>query len=373
MTSALERARDTLDSLLAAPAFALDPAEREARLLPAFLALTDHHAAACPAYGRLLELFAPDWRAARTLADLPSLPVGLFKSHTLASVAGDAVASWVTSSGTSGVQSRVAVDAAAAGLQAKALGAVLRQALGGRRLPMILVESRAVLRGGGSYSARAAGVLGLMKFGRDHLFLLDEADQVDHAALAAWLEKHRGTDIAVFGFTFMVWTHLYRAFEGGVAPDLSRAVLIHGGGWKRLEAEAVDPAAFRAALDRRFGLTRSYNFYGMAEQIGTIHLEDDPGRGADGVLQCPSFAHVIVRDPVTLAPLPPGEAGVIQVLSLLPHSYPGHSLLTEDLGVLESGSDGGSGRLGPRFRVIGRAPRAQVRGCSDVYAPEAAP
>lgn len=343
------------------PPFSLPAKEREAFLLPAFLDLTAHHADACPAYARLLNLFAPDWRTAGALAEVPHLPVGLFKSHDVRSIPADAVASWVTSSGTGGVQSRIAMDAAAASAQARALGAVLREALGPKRLPMLLVESRAVLSRGGAYSARAAGVLGLMKFGRDHVFLLDEDDRLDRAALDGFLDRHGGGPFAVFGFTFMVWQHLYGAFPDR-AVDLSNGVLIHGGGWKRLESLAVDPAEFRAGLRARFGLEHSFNFYGMAEQIGTIHLED-PAEA--GVLRCPSFAHVIIRDPVTLAPLPEGTPGVVQVMSLLPRSYPGHSLLTEDLGVLVPPDADGT----LRFRILGRAPRAEARGCSDVYGP----
>ena len=63
----------------------------------------------------------------------------------------------------------------------------------------------------------------------------------------------------------------------------------------------------------------------------------------------------------------PGEEGVLQVLSPLPRSYPGHSLLTEDLGVLLGEDDCPCGRKGKYFKVTGRVPRAEVRGCSDTY------
>ena len=51
----------------------------------------------------------------------------------------------------------------------------------------------------------------------------------------------------------------------------------------------------------------------------------------------------------------------------LPRSYPGHSLLTEDLGVLLGEDDCPCGRKGKYFKVTGRVPRAEVRGCSDTY------
>lgn len=55
------------------------------------------------------------------------------------------------------------------------------------------------------------------------------------------------------------------------------------------------------------------------------------------------------------------------MLSLLPRSYPGHSLLTEDMGVLLGEDDCPCGRLGKYVRVTGRVPKAEVRGCSDTY------
>src|SRR4029077_15795074 len=92
----------------------------------------------------------------------------------------------------------------------------------------------------------------------------------------------------------------------------------------------------------------------------------------DGYLYPPNFADVIVRDPVTLDPLPPGKIGVLQVLSALPRGYPGHSLLTEDLGVVHHLDEPTCGRMGKAFSVVGRIPRAELRGCSDVIAAQVA-
>jgi len=59
---------------------------------------------------------------------------------------------------------------------------------------------------------------------------------------------------------------------------------------------------------------------------------------------------------------------VIQVLSVLPRSYPGHSLLTEDVGALLGEDDCPCGRLGRTLRVDGRLKSAEPRGCSDTHA-----
>ena len=59
---------------------------------------------------------------------------------------------------------------------------------------------------------------------------------------------------------------------------------------------------------------------------------------------------------------------MIEVLSLLPRSYPGHALLTEDRGRLLGEDDCPCGRKGRYFEVFGRLPKAELRGCSDSHA-----
>ena len=61
---------------------------------------------------------------------------------------------------------------------------------------------------------------------------------------------------------------------------------------------------------------------------------------------------------------------IIQVVSALPRSYPGHSLLTEDEGVILGEDDCPCGRKGKYIQVLGRMAQAELRGCSDTYAEE---
>ncbi|MFI7417681.1 acyl-protein synthetase [Nonomuraea sp. NPDC049684] len=335
--------------------FTLDAAAREEVLAGELAALTERHRRACPPYRRILDAIGAHPPYER-VADLPWLPVRLFKTHELRSVPAEAVFRVLTSSGTTGQRpSRVYLDREAAAAQPRMLAATLRAVLGERRLPMLIVDGRSVVRGP-ALSARGAGVLGMMNFGRDHTFVLDEQGEVDAAAVEAFLARHGGEPFLVFGFTFMVWLYLL-----GLGADLSQGVLIHSGGWKRLAEQAVDNDAFRRRLASECGLTRVHNFYGMVEQIGTVFLE---GPGGDG-LYCPDFADVVIRDPGTWREVPPGEPGLIEVVSTLPTSYPGHALLTEDLGMVHGVDDGHW--PGKRFTVLGRLPRAEARGCSDTF------
>ena len=98
----------------------------------------------------------------------------------------------------------------------------------------------------------------------------------------------------------------------------------------------------------------------MAEQTGTIYLEC-----SEGHLHASKYSDIIIRDK-NLNEAEIGEEGLIQVLSPIAYSYPGHSLLTEDLGTILGIDDCPCGRKGKYFRISGRVAKAEVRGCSDV-------
>ncbi len=61
------------------------------------------------------------------------------------------------------------------------------------------------------------------------------------------------------------------------------------------------------------------------------------------------------------------EKGLIELFSLLPWSYPGHILLTEDEGEILGEDDCPCGRLGKYFKIYGRIAEAEIRGCSDTH------
>ena len=144
---------------------------------------------------------------------------------------------------------------------------------------------------------------------------------------------------------------------------MSRGVLIHGGGWKKLVSESVSSSQFKQALNDVCGLKHVHDYYGMVEQTGTIYMECECGH-----LHAPVFSDVIIRRSSDFSVADIGEEGLIEVVSVLPKSYPGHALLTEDSGVLLGEDDCPCGRKGKYFKINGRIKNAEIRGCSDTYA-----
>lgn len=348
--------------------YALDEARKTVVLNRRMKELTAHHMKNCPEYKKMMESIGFDAGQERTYYEYPFLPVRLFKEQNLKSVSAGEVFKTMTSSGTSGqAVSKIYLDRATAGNQQKAMVKIVSSFTGALRMPMLIIDSPSVLRDRKQFSARGAGILGFSVFGRDRLYALDDAMNLDKAAMAAFLEKHAGETILLFGFTFMVWQHFYKELKklaaSGTRFDLSNGILIHGGGWKKMEGMAVSQGDFKEALQEVCGLTDIHDYYGMVEQTGCIYMECECGH-----LHASIYSDVIMRRAKDFSICGIGECGILQAVSILPQSYPGHSLLTEDEGVVLGTDDCPCGRKGKYFKVLGRLKNAELRGCSDTYA-----
>jgi len=349
------------EELISRPAFTVPDREKEPLLLRGLAELTTHHYASCLAYRNILDAAYGGRQSFDRIDDIPYLPAALFKRIELSSTTTPTLT--LQSSGTTGQQpSRIVVDAETSERQSRGLLSAFRPVLGAHRLPLLVIDTRNVITAHDMLTARGAGVLGMMKFGAKATFALDSDLNVIEANVLSFVERHGAQPFLIFGFTFLLWLKLFKTFERR-GLDLSNAIIVHSGGWKKMEEMRVPNNVFREQFNAIFGVRRIVNFYGFVEQLGSIFLEAD-----DGLLYAPNYADVIVRDTATLQPLPVGEAGLLQVVSLLPKSYPGHSILTEDLGIVERIDNSTIGRMGKGIRVLGRLPASELRGCSDVIA-----
>lgn len=333
------------------------------------LELSRFHVKNCREYEKIIEMLGVNIDGINSYYDLPFLPVRLFKELELKSVPKEEVFKTMTSSGTTGqAVSKIYLDRKTSGFQQKTLVKIVSSFTGSGRMPMLIIDCPSVVKNRLMFSARGAGILGFSIFGSDKQYALNDDMELDLDGICAFLEKHRGKKILLFGFTFMIWQHFYKELvkyqqETGERLDISNGILIHGGGWKKLISEAVSPEQFKQSLQSVCGLEHVHDYYGMVEQTGSIYMQCECGH-----LHASIFSDVIMRNPIDFSVSPKGEKGIIQVVSLLPESYPGHSLLTEDEGILLGEDDCPCGRKGKYFKITGRLKNAEIRGCSDTYA-----
>lgn len=353
------------DIFLEKEPYSLSQAEKEIILLEGLKKLTIYHRDNCAEYKRFLAAIGYDDNSVKQLYDIPFFPVRMFKELELISVPQNDIIKTTMSSGTTGQSvSKMYIDRDTAAYQQKMTVKQLTNYWGKKRLPFLIVDTESTIKDRTKYSARAAGIMGLRFFSTELTFCLNEDMSLNMDELNTFLNKHQNEQFVVFGFTFMVWKHLYQELEKhGRNVNMNKAILMTGGGWKKFADEGVSREQFKSGLNRVCNIQRFMDHYGMAEQVGSIYLECECGHYHASV-----FSDVIVRSHKDFSPCRVGEEGIIQVLSIAPQSYPGHSLLTEDMGVIEGVDDCPCGRKGKYIKVFGRIPNAEIRGCSDSYA-----
>ena len=335
--------------------------EKDQILTKELCELTSYHRAHCASYDRMLKALDFDENKVSHYSELPNLPVGLFKRMTLSSIdTGEDTVKTVTSSGTSadGV-SKIILDGDTRARQQQALAEIGMDFLGEGRMPMLVIDCPKTVQDRRFFSARTAGIQGFSIFSRRRVFALNDDMTINEEAVKEFLEKFGDKPFLMFGFTYILWKHMVLA---GAKFDFFNGILVHGGGWKKLEQLAVGKEAFKERLKEQFGLERVHDYYGMAEQTGSIFMECECGH-----LHASDYSGILFRRPKDFSLCDVGEPGIVQVLSTLPRSYPGHSLLTEDMGMLLGEDDCPCGRKGAYFTIFGRIKNAQIRGCSDTY------
>ena len=345
--------------------YELSKDEKQKLLTQELLSLTKHHKLHCKEYAAILQALNFNEDSVKSYYDLPFIPVRLFKEYDLMSIDKSQVFKTMTSSGTTGQKvSKIFVDKDTASNQQKTLIKILSDFIGKQRLPMLIIDSPKVVKDRNLFSARGAAILGLSMLARERIYALDENMQLNVEVVKEFCQKYEGQRVLLFGFTFMVWQHLYTELKRlNLKLNLPEAFLITGGGWKKLVTLNISREAFKDALREQCGIGHFLDHYGMVEQTGSIYAECEYGH-----LHASNYSDVIIRDPKDFSICKVGQKGIIQVVSVLPHSYPGHSLLTEDEGIILGEDDCPCGRHGKYFTITGRMKKAELRGCSDTYA-----
>lgn len=326
--------------------------------------LTQMHIKNCKEYSALMQFWKCNINGINTVEEIPFLPVRVFKDRILKSVSDEKVFKVMTSSGTTGQRvSRIYLNRETSINQQKALVKIVSDFTGKNRLPMLIIDCPSVIKNRQSFSARGAGILGFSILATDRKYALKDDMSLDIDTIKEFLKRHKSEKIILFGFTYMIWQYFYKELKKcKEGYDFSNALLIHGGGWKKLQNEAVSPMEFKSELKKICGIKEVYDYYGMVEQTGSIYMECECGH-----LHASIFSDVIMRKWGDFSACKVGEEGIVQVLSTIPESYPGHSILTEDKGVILGIDDCPCGRKGKYFRISGRIKNAEVRGCSDTY------
>ena len=312
------------------------------------------------------------------LAGIPPIPVYVFKAlgHKLSSVNSKSITGKLQSSATSGKPSTILIDKITSRRQTRAMARTISEVLGSKRQPFCVMDIDPSSANSGNLGARLAAISGYLNFASSASYFVDAAEKdgplkfLDTKFVEYMNALDKSVPIVIFGFTFVLYHTVLKSLGKGDAnfklPVGSK--IIHIGGWKKLESLKVDKEIFNEDMSRFFGISKKdvVDIYGFTEQMGLNYPDCK-----SGWKHVPAYSEVLIRNETDLSVCPDGTIGLLEFLSPLQHSYPGNVVLTDDLGVSRGGLCD-CGYNGRRFKVIGRAQKAEVRGCGDVMSEKVA-
>lgn len=197
------------------------------------------------------------------------------------------------------------------------------------------------------------------RLARETRYFVGAAGQLDEAGLSATLHEAEtgGEPVLVVGTTFALVHLLDRLAAGNTRFRLPAGSRIMETGGFKGRTRTVRRQELYETLERRLGVPphRIVNEYGMTELLSQFY--EPVLTGGPRLHRAPPWMRTRVLDPATLQALPAGREGLLCHFDLA-NMGSVCCLLTEDIGV-EPPEAEGSG-----FRVLGRNPGAEPRGCS---------
>ena len=350
-----------LEKLLSEDPYSMDNQKKNLFFKDYLNKLTLHHANNSKEYKKLINSLGYSKKKKSEIDKIPFIPVRLFKELNLLSVKKDKIIKVLSSSGTSGNKtSKIYLDKKNALNQVKVLQKIINKILGNDRLLMLIIDKDTKNINRTNFNARIAAINGFSLFGKEHTFLLDEKNEINYTQLNKFLSKYGKKKFFIFGFTSFIFENLIEKLKiNKINLDFKNAILLHGGGWKKLESKKISNEIFKKKIFKKLNLKNVFNYYGLVEQTGSIFVECKCGYFITS-----NFSDVLIRDS-NFNLLKDNQKGFLQIFSLLPTSYPGHNILTEDIGEIINTTNCSCTIKGKRFLVHGRIKKAEIRGCSD--------
>ena len=300
------------------------------------------------------------------LYELPFIPTLYFKHHEMFSMPLRRIPIKATSSGTSGLRSKIGMDLSSLWYGFKMVYRTFRyHKLWSLRPVTYIVFGYEPHKSNQAGIAKTANAFTLVAPARKKVFAIKytkdgyvvDLERIKKALIEAD-KKHR--PVRTIGFPAYTYFLLKEMKAEGIKLNLHpKSFITIGGGWKQFYAERVDKEAFYSLVNEVLGVdeSRCIEFFGAVEH--PILYTDCRYHH----FHIPVYSRVIIRDVDTLKPLPNGQVGLINLMTPMVKALPILSIMTDDLGILhDEGCD--CGETSPWLEIIGRVGIKDITTCA---------
>jgi phenylacetate-coenzyme A ligase PaaK-like adenylate-forming protein len=279
-----------------------------------------------------------DVQEVKSLEQIPFLPIQFFKTHNVVSNS-DPIQETFTSSGTTGstTSKHLVTDIS---LYETSYQNGFSQFYGALENYVILALLPSYLeREGSSLVYMVNDMIALSKHQDSGFYLNHQNELIDKLKAL----DQSGQNVILIGVTYA----LLDLIESHPL-ELKNTFIMETGGMKGRRKEMIREE-LHEQLRKGFGVTVIHSEYGMTELLSQAYSL------GNGVFECPSWMHVLIRDTEdALTYLPQGKTGGINVIDLA-NINSCSFIATQDLGKKNPNNS---------FEVLGRFDHSDIRGCN---------
>lgn len=329
------------------------------------------HMQHCPEYRDILETLNFDMHSLKSIRDLvqiPPLPTSYLKNKTLLSKPYDKLLIKTTSSGTSGQKTLSGFDVSSAVYDLfMALNVFSFHRMISLQRTNYLVLGYQPDSSNQTTMAKALKAYTLLAPAKKVEYALTVKEGVYRLNTNGLVDtvlayERQNCPVRIVGSPayFSMFTNELSA--RGIQIKLHKnSIVLLGGGWKTFLADEISKEELYQTAQRTLGI-RYENF---KDHFSTAEHPVNYVACRQQHFHVPVFSRVIIRDVHTLAPVPDGTPGLLNLITPLLSNAPYGSILTDDIAVMSSGNSCECGISSPYFELIGRAGFARVRTCTQ--------
>ena len=326
----------------------------------------------CPEYKKICKYFNFNPKNLKNLNEIPYITSTLFKEKILSSIPKSQIIRQINSSATTSRNfSKIVLDKENNKRWTLSLQKMFLDRVGNQKYKILFLDTEENLQKSKVLSARSSMLKSFFFISKNYTVCFDQhKDKIKFnlKKVKKFLKDVKKDEkVMIFGFTYVLYKNFLLEIEKNKLKfNLKKSILVHAGGWKKLEKEKISKKKLNLKIKNLLNIREKniIDIYGFSEQGGLLYPTCEKG-----FRHCTNYSTLIVRDNNFDVINETKKIGFLQFITPIQLSYPGNSFLTEDIGRIEGIDDCKCGRRGIYFRVIGRFKHeTEIRGCGDIMA-----